>query len=406
MEKLIVICYIGFSKPSNFNKREGHWVKKKYQIFISSTYTDLVEAREKVRDAILSMMHFPIGMEMFSAADEEQWEIIRDTIDSSDYYVLILGHRYGSTVETGDDAGISYTEKEYRHAKTKKIPILAFILSDEVPVKRTDYENDPEKMEKLNAFKNDVKGGRIVEWWTNPDELASKVTVALYKQMDRKERPGWVRGDSLETDRKFDVSKASIKNRQIVEWWETPDEIAIRVKVGLREQVDRKERTNLIGCNSFDSHTEIIKSNTTVRSPKEKNGTIMQDKNYYLNLVVDLIIGDSYPDLPRGFQDPIIDKEMLQDFAVTLCGQYPNAVQQRFWTPMNLRKVIDSILDESDPIVKRLVFGDCFFSESDRQKILEQCTEIIRKRLQRCIGPHLKVCYKIMPNGRVGYRLE
>lgn len=49
---------------------------KKYQVFISSTYKDLIEEREKVRDVILSMYHFPIGMEMFNAADEEQWEII------------------------------------------------------------------------------------------------------------------------------------------------------------------------------------------------------------------------------------------------------------------------------------------------------------------------------------------
>ena len=43
---------------------------KKYQVFISSTYTDLIEARAKVRDAILSMYHFPVGMELFGAAKE------------------------------------------------------------------------------------------------------------------------------------------------------------------------------------------------------------------------------------------------------------------------------------------------------------------------------------------------
>lgn len=104
-------------------------MEKKYQIFISSTYEDLKEAREKVRDAILSMMHFPIGMEMFSAGDEEQWEIIQETINSSDYYVLIVGQRYGSEIATGEGAGISYTEKEYRYAKEQKVPILAFISS-------------------------------------------------------------------------------------------------------------------------------------------------------------------------------------------------------------------------------------------------------------------------------------
>ena len=50
-------------------------MEKKYQIFISSTYTDLIEERKKVRDTILNMLHFPVGMEVFGAADEEQWEI-------------------------------------------------------------------------------------------------------------------------------------------------------------------------------------------------------------------------------------------------------------------------------------------------------------------------------------------
>ena len=61
---------------------------KKYQVFISSTYKDLIEARAKVRDAILSMYHFPVGMELFGAANEEQWQIISETIDSSEVSIL------------------------------------------------------------------------------------------------------------------------------------------------------------------------------------------------------------------------------------------------------------------------------------------------------------------------------
>lgn len=68
-----------------------------------------------MQDAILSMYHFPVGMELFGAADEEQWEIIKETIDSSDYYLLIMAQRYGSVIMDGPDAGISYTEKEFRY---------------------------------------------------------------------------------------------------------------------------------------------------------------------------------------------------------------------------------------------------------------------------------------------------
>lgn len=84
-------------------------MEKKYQVFISSTFRDLKTARLKVRDAILSIYHFPVGMEMFGAADEDQWQIIKKDIDESDYYVLIIGKCFGSEVP---GEGISYTQKE------------------------------------------------------------------------------------------------------------------------------------------------------------------------------------------------------------------------------------------------------------------------------------------------------
>ena len=139
-------------------------MEKKYQVFISSTYSDLVEARVKVRDAILSMYHFPVGMELFGAADEEQWQIISETIDSSDYYVLIIAQRYGSVIPEGCyDAGMSYTEKEFRYALEKGIPVLAFLLDDDVAVKPEFIET--KNSDKLTAFKTEVKTGRLVEWW-------------------------------------------------------------------------------------------------------------------------------------------------------------------------------------------------------------------------------------------------
>lgn len=132
----------------------------------------------------------------------------------------------------------------------------------------------------------------------------------------------------------------------------------------------------------------------------------MHARDYYLNLVVDLLVGEPCWELPRELRGPMIDEEMLQDFALTIREQYPDAVRRSTWTSMNIRKGIDLILDESDPIVQYTVFDDRFFSESERQEILNQCAKIVCKKLQRYIGPRPKVCYKVMPNGRVGYRLE
>ena len=98
---------------------------KKYQVFVSSTYDDLKKEREQVVAAILKMGHIPIGMEMFNASDDEQWRIIEAHIRQSDYYVVVIAHRYGSTTPDGT----SYTEKEYDFALKNGVPILGFELA-------------------------------------------------------------------------------------------------------------------------------------------------------------------------------------------------------------------------------------------------------------------------------------
>jgi hypothetical protein len=47
-------------------------------------------------------------MEQFNEGDSKQLEVIKEVIDSSDYYVLTLGKRYGSTITSGHEVGISY----------------------------------------------------------------------------------------------------------------------------------------------------------------------------------------------------------------------------------------------------------------------------------------------------------
>lgn len=168
-------------------------MNKKYQIFISSTFEDLREERSKVVATILKDYHFPIGMEMFSADDEEQWEQIKNTIDSSDYYVLIIKKRYGSLTKEG----ISYTEKEYNYAKSRHIPVLAFIVSEKALISSDKMEKDLEKFKKLNEFVERVKKENPCDFWMNSDALCTCVSQALRKQFDKNQRAGWVRNTGI-----------------------------------------------------------------------------------------------------------------------------------------------------------------------------------------------------------------
>lgn len=187
---------------------------KKYQVFVSSTYVDLIEARKKIIETVLSLYHFPVGMEMFSADDSEQWEIIRETIDASDYYVIIIGHKYGSTSTNG----ISYTEMEYDYAKSLNIPVLAFIRNRDVSTKQNEREDDLSKSKELDRFIEKAKANKMCDFWESIDDLATKVAIALPKVMRRTPRVGWVRGDqATPKEVSNELAELSTENRQLRE---------------------------------------------------------------------------------------------------------------------------------------------------------------------------------------------
>ncbi|WGX73386.1 DUF4062 domain-containing protein [Acinetobacter radioresistens] len=156
----------------------------KYQVFISSTYTDLIEARSAAINTVLESYNFPVGMELFGADNDEQWTIIKDLIDSSDFYILILGHRYGSISKQD---GISFTEKEFDYAISKGLKILCFVRNDNVPTRPHERDANNENIDKLQRFREKVLTDRLCEFWDTVDDLKHKISNSLYKNM-RKHR--------------------------------------------------------------------------------------------------------------------------------------------------------------------------------------------------------------------------
>lgn len=184
---------------------------KKYQIFISSTYEDLKDQRDQAVKSILLMGHLPVGMEMFNAADDTQWEIIKGHIDNSDYYVVILAYRYGSE----DATGVSYTEKEYDYALEKGVPCLGFVIDS-----NADWSPklmaQGEQANKLLAFKEKIKS-RMVNFWTNSDNLSLKITASLAQAFNTKPRTGWVRANEVMTSPLVaeELSRLSKRNEEL-----------------------------------------------------------------------------------------------------------------------------------------------------------------------------------------------
>ena len=165
---------------------------KKYQVFVSSTYEDLRAERQEVIHALLELDCIPSGMELFPAADEDQWSLITGVIDECDYYVLILGGRYGST---GDD-GMSYTEKEYRYALDTGKPIIAFLHKDPDSLPKKNTEEKEEGQEKFKEFRN-LAQEKVCKYWETPADLGSVDSRSLIMLQRKHPGIGWVRGDLI-----------------------------------------------------------------------------------------------------------------------------------------------------------------------------------------------------------------
>lgn len=174
-------------------------LEKKYQVFISSTYKDLIEERQIVVEGILNAGHIPAGMELFHAGDETQKELISEWIEDSDIYVLILGGRYGSL----DDNGMGYTHWEYEKAKELGKPIFSLVLTENYlntkviagKIKATDltYHDD-----KLVNFRNEVMS-KIVSNIDNIAQIEAEVIKSINRIIKKRgnDLEGWIKGSSL-----------------------------------------------------------------------------------------------------------------------------------------------------------------------------------------------------------------
>jgi hypothetical protein len=186
----------------------------RHQVFVSSTFTDLIEERAEVLQAVWELDCIPTGMEAFVASNESQWTVIKRAIDECDYYVLIIGGRYGSIT----DDGVSYTEKEYRYAKKIGIPVLAFVHAApaDIPIGKSEVEGD--KRGKLDRFRSDVMTEYPVRTWASASELGGLVSRSLVREIKVNPRPGWIRNDGSSPIALLErVSALAEENRKLQE---------------------------------------------------------------------------------------------------------------------------------------------------------------------------------------------
>lgn len=225
---------------------------KKYQVFISSTYTDLIEERQAVIEAVLNAEHIPAGMEAFKVSGKSQEDIIRRWIEESDIYVLILGPRYGSK----NQDGISYTQWEYNLAKELNKPMFSIVLTDEyinemVVKGRINATSLETQKSEYKAFKEEVSN-TLVHMISDIASIKLGVSDSI-RQIQREkdnEIEGWIKGHHL-----TELEKLRKENKELLEKLTNRQDEVIDMQKELRDVKD-----NFIGHYSFDFLFDLLEN--------------------------------------------------------------------------------------------------------------------------------------------------
>jgi hypothetical protein len=158
------------------------------QVMVSCTITDLMEYRPALIDAIICHGLHPNVMEHDSARLVDVIESSLQMVKVSAAYIGVISLNYGQTPEDAvrNPHRLSITELEFNEAQRLGRPVLLFIMGEDHPVKRADIEKDPEKEEKLKAFRERVKEiapgspvNRVYAVFNSIDEFKTRIGSSL-----------------------------------------------------------------------------------------------------------------------------------------------------------------------------------------------------------------------------------
>ncbi len=156
------------------------------QIFISSTYSDLIEERKAAHETIRKMGYEPIWMEDFAANSKHPREVCLEKVRECDSVLLLLGSSYGSSRD--ERTGLSYTHLEYHAARETQIPVLAFIKKPEQG-RWESAETDKEARRHHIDFKDDVEQHVLRKSFSSLRELENVIQEAIHNHA---REHGWI----------------------------------------------------------------------------------------------------------------------------------------------------------------------------------------------------------------------
>ena len=143
--------------------------------------------------ALLSMGMIPTGMELYPTESNNQWPMIQQVINECDYYVVLLGGRYG----TLSPMGLSYTHREYIYAATKRKPVIAFLHDQPELLQGDSREISREGDVRFQDFRKLLQEKTVFRYWNTAKDLGQVVRKAMPQFIKQHPATGWVRAGQV-----------------------------------------------------------------------------------------------------------------------------------------------------------------------------------------------------------------
>ena len=150
---------------------------------------------------------------------------------------------------------------EYDYAIKNKIPVLVFVLDEQIVLPDDKKENESDKVERLKAFRAKALTNRLCSIWKNTDELVGKVAVSIMTAKETIERPGWQRGT--------DFDEASLR-RTIMKLQEENENL----KVKLNDAIETVHSFTEIKNVAFENYDVKIDYHYTPAGSYRRSGSI------------------------------------------------------------------------------------------------------------------------------------
>ncbi len=152
------------------------------RIYISSTYNDLKEYREKVYHKLRELRHDVIAMEDYVATDQRPQDKCLEDVARSDIYLGLFAWRYGYIPTHNNPEHESITELEYRKAIETGKSRLIFLVDEQIawtPAYMDQTTGEGDQGKRIMELCKELKLERIVSSFHSPDHLAGLVASAV-----------------------------------------------------------------------------------------------------------------------------------------------------------------------------------------------------------------------------------